>query len=269
MDFKNLAVRTASGAVIVAAITAASLDPAPHWVFLAVFGIVAILATHEFMHINHATAVESWLAAAASGLLFASIFSIESFTRICLPLLVLYGTLLLGLFIAKLWLRSSNPIEAMGRLALSQIYVAMPFAMMAFLRMESRAPWVLVLFVLIWTNDTFAFLTGSMLGRHRMWERISPKKSWEGFVGGNLFAIAVGCVFAYIYPAIALWKWAVIAETVVVFGTLGDLVESEIKRTLGIKDSGHAIPGHGGWLDRFDSSILASVALTLLLTIIL
>lgn len=271
MDYKNLAIRTASGAVLVAAIVAATvdaIDPAPHWIFLAVFGIITTLATREFMHINGARPLTAWLAAAASLLLFGAAFCFESFTRLSRPLLTVYLGLMLCLFLSNLWTRDDNHIAASGRLALSQIYVALPFMFMAQLRHYGQAPMLLALFVLIWANDTFAFLTGSLIGRHRMIERISPKKTWEGFTGGCIFAIAAGCVFDYLYPAIALWKWALIAVTVVVAGTLGDLVESQMKRTLGIKDSGRAIPGHGGWLDRFDSSLVAAAALAILLLVI-
>ena len=158
-------------------------------------------------------------------------------------------------------------------IAYSQIYVALPFAlvnMIAFFRGQFTPVLVLSLFVFIWVNDSFAYLTGSLFGRHRLFERVSPKKSWEGFVGGNLFALAVAYLMSVLDQPLSnllvgndgssleLWQWFVFAQIVVVFGTMGDLVESLLKRTLGVKDSGAAIPGHGGWLDRFDSLIFAA-----------
>jgi phosphatidate cytidylyltransferase len=107
-------------------------------------------------------------------------------------------------------------------------------------------------------NDTFAYLTGVTFGKHRLFERISPKKSWEGFVGGGLAALLSGYVFSLIIPEISLIQWLIFSEITVVFGTFGDLIESLIKRTVHVKDSGNIIPGHGGLLDRFDSMLLAA-----------
>jgi phosphatidate cytidylyltransferase len=119
---------------------------------------------------------------------------------------------------------------------------------------------VLALFIFIWINDTGAYLVGILFGKHRLFERISPKKSWEGFFGGLLFTTASSFVFAYFEPEISYYHWMGISLVVVVFGVWGDLVESLIKRTLEVKDSGKAIPGHGGFLDRFDSLLLAVYA---------
>ena len=101
------------------------------------------------------------------------------------------------------------------------------------------------------------YLFGSLFGKHRLFERISPKKSWEGFVGGLLFALLASQAFAYLLPTYSAAQWLGLAVVVVVFGTWGDLIESLLKRQLGIKDSGHVLPGHGGMLDRFDSVLLA------------
>ena len=106
-------------------------------------------------------------------------------------------------------------------------------------------------------NDTGAYCIGSMLGKHRLFERISPKKSWEGSVGGALFALASSFAFAHYFPFMGMGQWVGLALTIVVFGTWGDLTESLLKRQLGIKDSGNILPGHGGMLDRFDSTLMA------------
>ena len=112
------------------------------------------------------------------------------------------------------------------------------------------------IFILIWTNDTFAYLIGKSLGKNKLFERISPKKTIEGFVGGILFAMLAGVLISKFYmPELVIWKWIVIALIVSVFGTLGDLVESKFKRIAGVKDSGSIMPGHGGVYDRLDSVI--------------
>ena len=115
----------------------------------------------------------------------------------------------------------------------------------------------LAIFVFVWVNDTGAYLVGSMLGKRRLFERISPKKSWEGFYGGLAFVLITSQIFAWFMPATNWYTWLGLAGTIVVFGTWGDLIESLMKRTLGVKDSGHVLPGHGGMLDRFDSVMMA------------
>ena len=124
----------------------------------------------------------------------------------------------------------------------------------------SNHVFVLAVFVLIWLNDTGAFCVGSLFGRHRLFERISPKKSWEGFFGGLIFCLVAAAIlktcFGEYFPGMGMLLMLGLGAVVSVFGTWGDLVESLIKRTLGVKDSGHVLPGHGGILDRIDSLLL-------------
>jgi phosphatidate cytidylyltransferase len=117
----------------------------------------------------------------------------------------------------------------------------------------------LSVFVFLWVNDTGAYCVGSLLGRHKLFPRISPGKSWEGSIGGAVFVLAAAWAVSYFLDdmMLNLYEWLGLGLVVVVFGTWGDLVESLFKRTLGVKDSGSILPGHGGMLDRFDSSLLA------------
>lgn len=117
---------------------------------------------------------------------------------------------------------------------------------------------LIALFATIWINDTGAYIIGVSFGKHRLFERVSPKKSWEGFFGGALAALAAGYVFSVFIPDLTLVQWLLFSQIVVVFGTFGDLIESLLKRTIGTKDSGNILPGHGGFLDRFDSMLLAA-----------
>lgn len=117
---------------------------------------------------------------------------------------------------------------------------------------------VIGFFFIIWANDTGAYLTGISIGKNRLFERISPKKSWEGFFGGLLLANVVGVIISFYIKGLELWHWNILASTIVVAGTYGDLIESLIKRSLQIKDSGTLLPGHGGMLDRFDSVLYAA-----------
>jgi len=235
----------------------AAIEPSHYW-FYAIFWIIAMFSTAEFVKINHGDKLHAGLYTVATLLMFSST-SLFFFNKY---IIAAYLGYMLVLMLIELWLKAENPIRNWELLALSQMYIAVPISCMAILR---DANLLLALFVLIWVNDSFAFLTGSYLGKHRMFERISPKKSWEGFVGGNLFALGAALIFAHYMPQYTIWQWLIIGEIVVVFGTLGDLVESLMKRTLKIKDSGNSIPGHGGFLDRFDSALIASVALTIVI----
>jgi phosphatidate cytidylyltransferase len=119
----------------------------------------------------------------------------------------------------------------------------------------------LALFTFIWTNDTFAYLAGVTFGRHHLCRRISPKKTWEGFLGGLTFTLACSQVFAHFCPSVSTVQWLILSLLTTILSTLGDLAESHIKRTLKIKDSGTALPGHGGFLDRLDSLLFAAYAI--------
>lgn len=179
-----------------------------------------------------------------------------------------YLLLLIYILVSELYRKAENPIHNWAYSFFSQAYIALPFALFNMLAFQpdntidtavmSYNPILpLSVFVFIWMSDTGAYCIGSLLGRHRLFERISPKKSWEGSVGGGAASLAAAAVFARFFPFMSLPVWLGLALTVVVFGTWGDLVESLLKRHLGIKDSGHILPGHGGMLDRFDSALMA------------
>ncbi len=271
MDVKNFVTRTLAGIVLVAVIIGATVwSP---YSFGILFMLVSLFATQELLKLL--TGKSSYLGG-VSALLFLAIFAEHAMMfseRMIVIVWVVYGMSLLTAMLGQLWNTKTNPVESWMHIAYSQIYVALPFAllnMIAFFRGQFTPVLVLSMFIFIWANDSFAYLTGSLFGRHRMFERVSPKKSWEGFIGGNLFTLAAAYLMSILDQPLSnllvghdgasleLWQWLVFAQIVVVFGTLGDLVESLLKRTLGVKDSGAAIPGHGGWLDRFDSLIFAA-----------
>ena len=213
------------------------------------FTIIGALSVHEFGHlINQSSEVQINKTITALGGAY------------------LFLALLLYLMITELYLKKKNPIGNWAFSMLSQLYVALPFALLNVLAFqynptESSVTYnpilPLSIFVFIWLSDTGAYCVGSLIGKHRLFERISPKKSWEGSIGGGVFSIASSFVFAHYFPFMPVWQWAGLALIVVIFGTWGDLTESLMKRQLGIKDSGHILPGHGGMLDRFDSALLA------------
>lgn len=154
-----------------------------------------------------------------------------------------------------------DPMRRLGMSALTQVYVGVPMAFVTAAAYAGMERLLLGVFILIWINDTAAYLAGSAFGRHRLFERLSPKKSWEGFAGGFAGVLAACVAFALCCPdffglhGVAAWLSVGIVTTV--FATWGDLMESLLKRSLGVKDSGHIIPGHGGILDRIDSALFA------------
>ena len=177
-----------------------------------------------------------------------------------------YLLFLLYCYIRELFGKHPNPIANLGTIMLSQMYVVLPLSLINVLAFtpfgcfNKEAPYyaiTLAIYIFIWVNDTGAYLSGITLGRHKMFPRISPKKSWEGAVGGALATTASAFIVGHFYTFMELWQWIGMALVVVVAGTFGDLTESMMKRHLDIKDSGHILPGHGGFLDRLDSMLFA------------
>ncbi len=152
------------------------------------------------------------------------------------------------------------------------LYIALPFGLANFLYFNEDGSYsyklLLSIYILIWVNDTFAYLSGMLLGRHKLFERISPKKTWEGFIGGGVFSVGAAIALSKIFLIFSLPNWIVIALIVTIFGTAGDLIESMLKRQLKLKDIGNIMPGHGGILDRNDSFIFVVPAVCLFLQIL-
>lgn len=270
---KNLIVRAITGVFFVAAIVASFLKPTA-MVFL--FALVTGLSIWEFTGLVNDTKdvqVNRFIATVAGVYFFLAVAGFCSGVTPSGAVFIPYLLTIVYLFIIELYLKQPNPINDWAYTMLSQMYIALPFStinVLAFnatpdglIRFNSLLP--LSVFIFLWLNDTGAYCTGSLLGKHRLFPRISPKKSWEGSIGGAVFvviaAIAISQLTTDVIPAqisvSAIAAWIGLGLVVVVFGTWGDLVESLFKRTLGIKDSGNILPGHGGMLDRFDSSLMA------------
>ena len=188
-----------------------------------------------------------------------------------------YVGILLYLYIRELYSKHSNPIGNLAATMFSQLYIGLNFALIntiAFITEDGGLhvhyyfiiP--LALFIFIWISDSGAYCVGSMLGKNKLFPRISPNKSWEGSIGGGVFAVVAAVIIAFFNPVFSYLEWIGFALVVVAFGTWGDLTESMIKRQLGIKDSGNILPGHGGFLDRFDSTILVIPAIVFYIYVI-
>jgi phosphatidate cytidylyltransferase len=161
------------------------------------------------------------------------------------------------LFLTELWRKKENPLFNIGIMAFCFFYLVIPFYLMFSINLISdhANPLAIGMFLLIWTNDTFAYLTGRFLGKTKLFERISPKKTWEGTFGGIIFTLIVAYLIHLLTPDYNLQFWIIAACIIAPCSIFGDLLESVFKRSLNIKDSGNILPGHGGILDRFDAAI--------------
>jgi len=187
------------------------------------------------------------------------------FKMIALKFIFISVLMIFFTFIIELYRKKPNPFMNVAYTILGIIYVVLPFIMLFHLGFYNGNGFsniysyeiILGFFLLLWTNDTGAYLFGRFLGKHRLFERISPKKTWEGSAGGGVLTIGVAIILAIFFTNLNQTNWIVLAIFVAIFGGLGDLVESMLKRSLNIKDSGNLLPGHGGILDRFDGLLLS------------
>jgi phosphatidate cytidylyltransferase len=174
----------------------------------------------------------------------------------------------LYVFIYEMFRKNDNPFENIAITLLGIIYIAVPISLfwpIAYREniYQYNSSLIFGFFIIIWTYDSFAYLSGMKFGKRKLFERISPKKSWEGAIGGYIFALLAAYILSTIFDDLTLVQWLVTASLIAIFGTLGDLAESMLKRSLNIKDSSNFLPGHGGLLDRFDALFLAVPALYL------
>ena len=173
---------------------------------------------------------------------------------------LLFAPFVFTIFIYELYSRSEDPFVNIGFMILGLFYIGVPFALLGFIAFDGPMFYYRVVFgilLLTWVNDTGAYLVGSQIGKTPLFPRHSPNKTWEGTIGGVVTCLIFGYILHLIFHEMGLWPWLVLALIVSVFGGLGDLVESMLKRSVGVKDSGNLLPGHGGLLDRFDAFIFA------------
>ena len=273
---KNFIVRTITGILFVAVVVTCFLDPRA---MVLLFSIVTGLTIWEFTGLvnqrEHIT-VNRFISTVAGVYFFfamayfcSDVYGGSAKSVVFIPYLVT----ILYLLVAELYGKQPDPINNWAYTMLSQMYIALPFSLINALaftatpdgRVVFNTILPLSVFVFLWMNDTGAYCVGSLIGKHKLFPRVSPGKSWEGSIGGAVVVLLVAYAIHYFLldpdhtgqAILPLTEWLGLSLTIVVFGTWGDLVESLFKRTLGIKDSGNILPGHGGMLDRFDSSLLA------------
>ena len=278
----NLLTRTLTGIVFIILLVGCILYGPQTFVML--FAVVSAMTIWEFCTILNRYAdahINRFITTIAGVYLFFAVFGFNlnvMDSNIFIP----YLLLLLYLMVSELYNAHPKDIQNIAFTMMAQLYIALPFALLNVLTfvfahdngqgIYPSTPiayiWVYVLsiFIFLWTNDTGAYCVGTLCGKHRLFPRLSPKKSWEGSIGGAVVALAAsqiiasfefGEVFVVGNPLMNRLAWGGLSLVVIIFGTWGDLFESMLKRRLGIKDSGNILPGHGGMLDRFDSALFA------------
>ena len=268
---KNLITRTITGVLYVAIMVAGMMRPDT---IILLFALITALTMWEYCGlVNNIEGVRvNQLISTIAATYFVAAVALWRVGMIDFRVFIPYILTIVYLFVEELYLKQQNPVNDWAYTMLGQMYVALPMALVFFLAFQVDAmsqpsfemliP--LCLFVFLWVNDSGAYCVGSLLGKHKLFPRVSPGKSWEGSIGGGILVLIVAGVIGWLAnrnPSsphlLSIGQWIGFGLVVVIFGTLGDLVESLFKRTLGIKDSGNLLPGHGGMLDRFDSSLMA------------
>lgn len=278
LDLKNLTIRSISGIVYIGLIIGAVM-----WGMEAVAALCSIfivIGIYEQEKNSIASYYAGWkkywivdtlIALMILWTMELSFSSIQSFdTEWYLLTLWLLLIFTLVRIIIQIFADDKEGFRSIAISAFSVIYLAIPLSFFLVLELNIYLHWMLVAMIsMIWINDTGAYLVGSLFGRHKMFPKVSPKKSWEGLVGGWFFNLLAGVAFFFIFKGNTICNdiigWMIIGSAVTVMATLGDLFESMIKRSLNIKDSGNVIPGHGGVLDRIDSLLFVLPTLMLLL----
>ena len=231
--------------------------------FALFFLILSICCLYEFYRIIGGTQgqPDARLGALVGGGGFA-LYAAYRLDYLSAQSLLLIIPLVAAVWIVPLYKKGTDkPFSDIACTFLGMVYVMLPFVSffsLGFLSGEYDYRFPLGFMLILWGNDTGAYLIGKYFGKTRLFERISPKKTWEGFIGGVLLAIIVSLLLAHYFPVWGIWLWIGVAGLVSIFGTFGDLVESMLKRSLQVKDSGNVLPGHGGLLDRFDGLLLAA-----------
>ncbi len=259
---KNVLQRTASGIIyLVILIGCLFLGK---YAFGAVILLIGLLALVEFYDL---TGISGFTQTTVPGIISGTVLFVLAFLiasqTISLQYLALSVLLPILSFILSLYSVKRDFIKYFSKVNLGILYIIIPLAIMNYLVFPSvngheyTHRIVLGILTLVWINDTGAYITGSTIGRHKLFPRISPKKSWEGFIGGTLLTILTAWLISDWLGVIDTGKWIAVSMIIAVTGTFGDLIESMLKRSTGVKDSGTIMPGHGGFLDRFDSTIIA------------
>lgn len=263
---QNLYTRTITGVIFVALIIGSLiLHPLA---FVAIIYLIMLAGLLEFFNLagNNEVSPNRPMGLVAGSIVFiipslAALGIISPKFTVILPLLIFI------LFVAELFGNKPNSLQNIAFSIFPIAYISIPLSILIFLMSSmvsnDQPHWHIAFsfFIILWSHDTFAYLTGMLIGKHKLFEKISPKKTWEGTIGGTIFGLLAAFLLSFFFKELSTWQWLVGALIIVVFGTFGDLSESLLKRIFHVKDSGNFFPGHGGVLDRFDAVFFAAPAL--------
>lgn len=273
MKGNNLITRTITGSIYVALIVSSIL--LHRLLFLSLMLIFTIFSLTEFYSFFKKTEIriQSFF-----GILFASILycivGFIAYTNSNIEFLILILPLFFVILISEIFLKNETPIQNIAITLFGVLYIALPLSLLNFYfnpsleENQNSSSFLLSYFILVWSNDTFAYLIGSKFGRKKLLERISPNKTWEGTIGGLVMSVIVSIILSIFYKELNALQWSILAIIIVITGTFGDLTESMFKRSMMVKDSGNILPGHGGFMDRLDSIYISAPFVFLYLIII-
>ena len=255
----NLVVRLLTGIVFISAIIGAILWN--QWAASLIFGGFMLLGIHEFTGLinkNTVYKIPRMLTLLVALLVFSGF--IANFVGLVTNQVLAFSVILIAMIslISSIYADSTNAIQRSALTFFGWLYILIPFLLITQMCFTPRSKWEIIgMFILIWTNDSMAYATGRLIGKTKLFERISPKKTWEGTIGGIIFTLGAGFLWSFYVSELPLIFWIICSPLVAVAAIFGDLFESQIKRQLGVKDSGTILPGHGGILDRFDAALMA------------
>jgi len=259
---KDIYIRTFTGAIfLIVIIGSILLHPLAFFSVLFVFSSIAL--NEYFLLVDKGESRKKNLHFFILGVIIYTLTGLIGVGLLDINFAVAIDPLFLSVIIFELFKKTNSSWTRIGLYLTGFTYISIPFGLLNYFYFipESDTFQVGILigvFTIVWSSDVFAYLVGSMFGKHKILERISPKKSWEGSIGGLIFASLAAYILSLFYPQLSLTQWLIMAVIIVIFGTLGDFAESMMKRQAGVKDSGNIFPGHGGVLDRFDAVIFAT-----------
>ena len=271
----SLLTRTLTGIVFVVVIIGSVL--LGREVFSALFFVFNIFTLIEYFKLINSKPQNDnqQLIGVTGGSMFYILASLVSLELVDVKWLTLILLIPVIITIISLFKNKSNLFDGILKTIFGIVYISVPFSILnffynpAFIVGDIYPNVLLGFFLILWTYDSFAYLTGVTFGKHKLLERISPKKTWEGTIGGFVFAMAISWIISRYFVEYSLVNWLVIGFITALFGTFGDLVESMLKRSMNVKDSGKMLPGHGGFLDRFDAALLAAPAVFIYLVFVI
>lgn len=257
-------VRALTGTVFVVILVSATCISV--FSLFALFLLFVVIGSWEYFNIlskNSKVSPNTSLGIFNSVLTFLTLCAIPVFETSPIPFIAILIITIFGTTLIELYRNNELPFSNITHTLFPIFYVGVPFGLLILANSQTyedvfNSELILGFYFALWSNDTGAYLAGKAFGKHKLFERVSPNKTWEGSIGGAFLAIGISVLTGYYFSSLPMWQWIAIGVIISIFGSMGDLVESLFKRSMGVKDSGKIMPGHGGVLDRFDGLLIAA-----------